>query len=229
LERIREYCRCLAWDLSRKARFRDQVDGDYVQLIYMTSPLHDIGKVGIRDGILRKPGPLTAEEFEIMKQHTVIGSETLEAAASAHPGARYLGMARDIARSHHEHFNGAGYPDGLEGEAIPLCARIVTLADVYDALTTKRVYKPAFGHAKARQIILENRGRHFDPDIVDAFLDNEIRFTSIREQFASDANEKGDGQYRSVNPASSASAETLLATVVPGMGPAPGSCTGPLT
>jgi putative two-component system response regulator len=231
-----------------------------VQLIYMTSPLHDIGKVGIRDGILRKPGPLTPEEFEIMKQHTLIGSETLEAAASAHPGAKYLRMARDIARSHHEHFDGSGYPDGLEGEAIPLCARIVTLADVYDALTSKRVYKPAFEHANARQIIQENRGKHFDPDIVDAFLDNEIRFTSIREQFNSDARDKGDGltmpegpgtdpqsvsgsaaigpvrhfasgeprQYRTVNPASSASAETLLVTEVPGMGPTPGSCTGPL-
>jgi putative two-component system response regulator len=260
LERIRDYCRCLAWDLSRKARFRHEVDGDYVQLIYMTSPLHDIGKVGIRDGILRKPGPLTPEEFEIMKQHTLIGSETLEAAASAHPGAKYLRMARDIARSHHEHFDGSGYPDGLEGEAIPLCARIVTLADVYDALTSKRVYKPAFEHANARQIIQENRGKHFDPDIVDAFLDNEIRFTSIREQFNSDARDKGDGltmpegpgtdpqsvsgsaaigpvrhfasgeprQYRTVNPASSASAETLLVTEVPGMGPTPGSCTGPL-
>jgi putative two-component system response regulator len=225
LERIREYCRSLARDLSRKERFRDQVDGDYVQLIYMTSPLHDIGKVGIPDRILLKAGPLTREEFEVMKQHTAIGSETLEAAARAHPGAKYLGMARDIARSHHERFHGGGgYPDGLTGESIPLCARIVALADVYDALTTKRPYKPAFGHDKACQIILEGRGTHFDPDIVDAFLDNEHRFTPIREQFAS-----GDArQYRSVNPASSASAETLLVTEVPATAPTPGNCMGPL-
>lgn len=202
LERIREYCRSLAWDISHNARFREQVDGDYVQLIYMTSPLHDIGKVGIADHILLKPGPLTPEEFEAMKQHTVIGSQTLEAAARAHAGAKYLCMARDIARSHHERFNGGGYPDGLAGEAIPLCARIVALADVYDALTTKRVYKPAFGHEKACRIILEDRGKHFDPDIVDAFLHSERRFTTIREQFASDAREKRDSRDLPEPPAS---------------------------
>jgi putative two-component system response regulator len=184
LERIREYCRVVADSLSRQKRFRDQMDGDYVQLIYMTSPLHDIGKVGIPDRILLKTGPLSREEFEIMKQHTIVGSRTLEAAASAHPEARFLGMARDIARSHHERFDGSGYPDGLAGESIPLCGRIVALADVYDALTTKRVYKPAFRHEKARAIILQESGTHFDPDVVAAFLDNEDRFVEIRDQFA---------------------------------------------
>lgn len=122
LERIREYCRSLASDLSRKVKFRDQMDGAYVELIYMTSPLHDIGKVGIPDRVLLKPSRLTREEFEVMKQHTVIGSQTLEAATHAHPGAKYLGMAQDIVRSHHERFEGGGYPDGLAGEEIPLCA-----------------------------------------------------------------------------------------------------------
>ncbi|MHB1033308.1 MAG: response regulator [Pirellulales bacterium] len=190
LERIREYCRVIADDLSRKKKFRERVDGDYVQLIYLTSPLHDIGKVGISDRILFKPGPLNEEEFEVMKQHTVIGSRTLDAAAYAYPEAKFLCMARDIARSHHERFDGGGYPDGLAGENIPLCGRIVALADVYDALTTKRVYKPAFSHEKARAIILDGMGSHFDGDIVDAFVANEKRFVAIREEFA--AREESD-------------------------------------
>jgi len=184
LERMREYCRVLADHLSLQEKFRDEVDGDFVQLIYMTSPLHDVGKVGIPDKILLKPGPLTAEEFEIMKRHTVIGSKTLDAALDLHPEAKFLCMARDIARSHHERFDGSGYPDGLAGEDIPLCGRIVALADVYDALTTKRVYKPAFGHDKSREIILKGMGTHFDPDVVKAFLENEDRFAEILEQFA---------------------------------------------
>ncbi len=184
LERMREYCRVIAEHLSQQARFREEVDGDYVQLIYMTSPLHDIGKVGIPDRVLLKPGKLTREEFEIMKQHPEIGARTLDAAVAAHPEAKFLCMARDIARCHHEKFDGSGYPAGLAGEAIPLCGRIVALADVYDALTTKRVYKPAFSHETAVAIIREGRGRHFDPDIVDAFEANLERFVAIREQFA---------------------------------------------
>jgi len=183
LERMREYCRVLADHLSRQGKYRGQVDGNYVQLIYMTSPLHDIGKVGIPDAILMKPGPLTPEEFEIMKQHTVIGSKTLDSAVHAHPEAQFLCMARDIARSHHERFDGSGYPDGLAAEAIPLCGRIVALADVYDALTTKRIYKPAFSHEKSREIILDGMGSHFDPEIVSAFLENESHFVEIWEQF----------------------------------------------
>jgi putative two-component system response regulator len=189
LERMRAYCQVLADQLSLEEKYRDQVDGDYVQLIYMTSPLHDIGKVGIPDKILLKAGPLTPDEFEIMKQHTVIGSKTLDAAARAHPEAKFLCMARDIARSHHERFDGTGYPDGLAGEDIPLCGRIVALADVYDALTTKRVYKPAFTHEKSRTIILDEMGGHFDPDIVRAFLQNEDHFVEILQHFA--AREEG--------------------------------------
>jgi putative two-component system response regulator len=184
LERMREYCRVIAHHLAQQAKFRDQVDGNYVRLIYMTSPLHDIGKVGIPDRILLKTGPLSREEFEIMKQHTVIGARTLDAAVSAHPEAEFLGMAREIARCHHEKFDGSGYPGGLVGEEIPLCGRIVALADVYDALTTKRVYKPAFSHEQAVAIVEEGRGKHFDPDIVDAFWDNEDEFVAIHEQLA---------------------------------------------
>jgi putative two-component system response regulator len=184
LERMREYCRVLADHLSTQDKFREEVDSDYVQLMYMTSPLHDVGKVGIPDKILLKPGPLTAEEFEIMKRHTVVGSKTLDAALDLHPEAKFLCMARDIARSHHERYDGSGYPDGLMGEDIPLCGRIVALADVYDALTTKRVYKPAFSHEKSREIIVKGMGSHFDPDIVKAFLACEDRFVEILERFA---------------------------------------------
>jgi putative two-component system response regulator len=182
---MREYCKVIAEHLSQQEQFRNDVDGDYVQLLYMTSPLHDIGKVGIPDRILLKPGSLNHDEFEIMKQHAVIGANTLGAAAAAYPEAKFLCMARDIAATHHERFDGTGYPLGLAGENIPLCGRIVALADVYDALTTKRIYKAAFSHEKARAIILEGVGRHFDPDIVDAFLANEDRFLEIHNQFAS--------------------------------------------
>lgn len=182
LERMREYCRVLAEHLSTLEKYRGLVDADYVRTIYLTSPLHDIGKVGIPDHVLLKPGRLTPEEFEIMKQHAVIGSVTLEAAVESHPSAEYLRFARDIAWSHHEKYNGTGYPRGLKGDQIPLCGRIVAVADVYDALTTKRIYKPAFSHEKARTIIVDGRGRDFDPDVVDAFLSREKDFIAIKQQ-----------------------------------------------
>ncbi len=182
LERIREYSLILARHLSTLPKFESFVDGDYIQLLYLTSPLHDIGKVGIPDSVLLKPGRLTAEEFEIMKQHVLIGGRTLEAALEMHPRAKYLQVARDIAFTHHEKFDGSGYPHGLSGEAIPLCGRIVALSDVYDALTTRRVYKPAYSHEVARGIILDGRGTHFDPDVVDAFMANEEQFITVKDQ-----------------------------------------------
>lgn len=189
LERIREYCRVLAEDLSRQDAYRDQIDGEFVNLMYMTSPLHDIGKVGIPDAILLKPGRLTAEEFDVMKRHTLIGGQTLESLAAAQPDAEYLAMARDIALTHHEKFDGSGYPYGLAGDEIPLCGRITALADVYDALTTRRVYKPEYGHEVARELILEGRDCHFDPDIVDSFLRCEAEFVAIHRRFADHATE----------------------------------------
>jgi putative two-component system response regulator len=173
LERMREYCRILGDELSRHPKYCETIDADYVRTLYLTSPLHDIGKVGIPDEVLLKPGRLTPEEFEVMKQHSRIGGETLDAALEAHPKAEYLRLARDIAWTHHERYDGAGYPRGLKGNEIPLCGRIVAVADVYDALTTKRVYKPAFTHEHARSIIIEGRGTQFDPDVVDAFLARE--------------------------------------------------------
>lgn len=182
LERIRAYCLLLAQQLGRVEKYKDVIDGDYVQMLYLTSPLHDIGKVGIPDNVLLKPGRLTPEEFEVMKQHAVIGGATLSAAVEAHPRAKYLQMARDIAISHHEKYDGTGYPHGLRNDEIPLCGRIVALSDVYDALTTARVYKPAYSHEVARNIILEGNGTHFDPDIVTAFLVVEEKFIETKEQ-----------------------------------------------
>jgi len=183
LERMREYSRILAEELSLWPQHCETIDGDYVQIIYQTSPLHDIGKVGVPDAVLLKPGRLTPEEHKIMQRHTLLGGETLARVAEEWPDARFLTMAQDIALSHHERFDGAGYPRGLKGNEIPLCARIVALADVYDALTSKRVYKPAFEHEKARAIIFEGLGTQFDPDVVRAFLNREQEFIRVAEQF----------------------------------------------
>ena len=182
LERMREYCRVLAEQLGRDIRFKDSIDGDFIQLLYLTSPLHDIGKVGVPDRVLLKPGRLNDEETAVIRRHTVIGGQTLDAAAQAHPEADFLQMARDIAWFHHERYDGTGYPVGLAGTDIPLTARIVALADVYDALTTQRVYKPAYSHEIAREIIIDEKGRHFDPDVVDAFLQTESTFVEIRRR-----------------------------------------------
>ncbi len=184
LERIREYSKALAQRLAQHGAYSDLIDADFVRSIYSTSPLHDIGKVGIPDSVLLKPGKLTPAEFEIMKEHAEIGRQTLEDALKAHPNAHYLREARDIAWCHHERFDGTGYPRQLSGDEIPLSARIVTVCDVYDALTSKRHYKPAFTHEKSRQIILDGKGTHFDPEIVDAFLAIEEQFKAIRKKFS---------------------------------------------
>ncbi len=181
LERVRTYSRIIAEHLLKLPKYREQVNAEFVRLIYLTSPLHDIGKVAVPDQILLKPGPLTEEEFSVMKTHTTRGAETLDAALKQYPSARFLRMARDIAASHHEWYDGSGYPRGLAGQAIPLAARIVALADAYDALTSKRVYKDAFTHEKARAAVIKGRGTHFDPDVVDAFLANETKFIAVQQ------------------------------------------------
>jgi len=184
LERMRCYAKILARHLASWPKFAGVVDADYVRTIYLTSPLHDIGKVGIPDSVLLKPGRLSDREFEIMKQHTLIGAETLDAALREHPGAGFLRMGRDIALSHHERWDGSGYPRGAAGQRIPLCGRIVAVADVYDALSAKRVYKDAFSHDVARSIIASEAGTHFDHDVVKAFLATEDEFVKVRNQFA---------------------------------------------
>lgn len=182
LERVQGYVRILAEHLSAREKFRGVIDDDYIRLIYQTSPLHDIGKVGIPDSILLKAGKLTEREFAVMKTHAQIGAQTLDAALQRFPNAKFLQMARSIAASHHEKFDGTGYPNGLAGENIPLCGRIVALADVYDALTSRRVYKPPMSHDQAREIIVRDSGSHFDPEIVAAFLSHEAEFDAIRKE-----------------------------------------------
>lgn len=191
LERVREYVRILADELCRAGKYRDQIDADFVRLIYLTSPLHDIGKVGVPDQVLLKPGPLTASERSCMQQHAALGAQTLGAALAAHPSAEFLRMAQDIAWSHHERFDGDGYPRKLAGEDIPLCGRIMAVADVYDALTTRRVYKPAYSHDVARQIILEGSGAQFDPHVVEAFAVCEPEFVTISRRLANDVTTEG--------------------------------------
>ncbi len=185
LERIREYCRTLAEGLSISETYSHKVDADYIQAIYITSPLHDIGKVGIPDNILLKPGKLTPSEFELMKQHAEIGRATLEDALRAYPSAGFLQVARDIAWTHHERWDGSGYPRGLRGREIPLCGRIVAVSDVYDAITSKRSYKPALSHDEAVREIVRGRGTAFDPDVVEAFLRRERDFIQIKQQLNS--------------------------------------------
>ena len=170
LERIQCFCQILATQLALEGPYRDQMHKEFIDDLFLSSMLHDIGKVGIPDSILLKPASLTEREFEIMKEHAAIGADAMDKAAGLTNHGSFLSMAAQIARYHHERFNGTGYPEGLAGQQIPLAARIVALADVYDALMSKRVYKPAFMPEVAKQMIIDERGEHFDPAIVDAFL-----------------------------------------------------------
>lgn len=184
LERVRSYCRILVDRLADQKKLGYPESMDYARMIYLTSPLHDIGKLGVPDCVLLKPGRLSDREFDIMKTHTTVGAETLDGALREFPDATFLRMARDIAVSHHERFDGTGYPAGLAGDDIPLCGRVAALADVYDALTTKRVYKNAFEHEVSKSIIVEESASHFDPDVVAAFLDMEEKFIEVAERFS---------------------------------------------
>lgn len=199
LERVQRYSLVLSRELAVDSPYSNLITPDFIRLIYQTSPLHDIGKVGIPDSVLQKPGKLTPEEFEIMKQHTVIGANAIRATLEHAPSARFLQMALEIAISHHEKFDGSGYPFGLSGQNIPLSGRIIALVDVYDALTTKRIYKPAFPHLKAREIIIEGRGKHFDPVIVDAFLSVEVEFDTIRIMLSEECSEAVPAQAFATN------------------------------
>lgn len=180
LERVRVYTRLLALEICGRPGF-EEVTGEYVRTIYLTSPLHDIGKVAIPDAVLQKPGRFTDEEFAIMKTHTIHGAATLHAALDEHPGAAFLQMAYEIALTHHERWDGSGYPHGLKGREIPLCGRIMAIADVYDALTSKRVYKPPFAHEQACAMIRDSSGSHFDPELVAAFVQLQDQFAKARE------------------------------------------------
>ena len=180
LHRTQEYVRTLAEGLRSHPRFAHYLDQKTIDALVQSAPLHDIGKVGIPDHVLLKPGKLTPDEWEIMKTHAVLDCNAIaQAEADAAKPVGFLAIAKLIARSHHEKWNGSGYPDGLAGDDIPIAARLMALADVFDALTCKRIYKPAFSFDEASRIIVEGKGAHFDPDVVDTFVRHYDRFTAI--------------------------------------------------
>ena len=186
IRRTQNYVRALALALrDQKPRFREQLSDHMIDMLYKSAPLHDIGKIGIPDRILLKPGRFEGDEFEIMKTHTTLGRDAIQHAEDQlGMPVEFLQYAKEIAYGHQEKWDGSGYPLGLAGEAIPLSARIMAVADVYDALISRRVYKDGMPHEKALGIMREGRGSHFDPDIVDVFLGMADEFQRIAQRFA---------------------------------------------
>jgi len=187
LERLPLYTEMLAAALAAHPRHRGVLSRDMLGVLPRASTLHDVGKLGISETILRKAGRLTPQEFAIMKRHTTTGGRTLQELLHRAPGNVFLALGRDIALYHHERWDGAGYPFGLRGARIPLVARIVALADVYDALTSERPYKPAYSHAAAWRFIVSQAGAHFDPDVVEAFLARADDFRRLRANHGADS------------------------------------------
>ncbi|MBC3916346.1 two-component system response regulator [Undibacterium sp. CY18W] len=184
IRRTQNYVAALARKLQNHPRFHAELTDENIELLYKSAPLHDIGKVGIPDNILLKPDKLTSEEFEVMKLHTVYGRETIISVETyLGESNEFLQFAREITYSHQEKWDGSGYPENLAGDAIPLSARLMAVADVYDALISKRVYKPAFSHEEAIDIMRKGSGSHFDPDILEAFLQISDEFNQIAHQF----------------------------------------------
>lgn len=183
LERVREYCTLISKELKKTKQYSSVIDDQFINNIYTASPLHDIGKVGIPDSILLKKDGLTPDEWEIMKTHSTIGAETLRAVAKQHPNNTFIRAGIDIAESHHEKWDGSGYPHGQKEQDIPLVARIVALSDVYDALTSRRCYKEAYSHQESCEIIVSEKRKHFDPAIVDIFVAVNDQFHNIRTAY----------------------------------------------
>ncbi len=179
IERTQEYCKVLAEKLGRNDGYKEAIDDDYLANIYQAAALHDIGKVAVPDNILLKPGRLSAEEFEMIKNHSSVGAQILNLTAERYPWNDYLNMGVDIALYHHEKWDGSGYPKGLSEKDIPLCGRIMAVADVYDALRNERPYKKGYSHTETVEIIKKDSGKHFDPDIVKHFVDIEDIFAEI--------------------------------------------------
>ncbi len=196
LDRIKTYVSLLSEDL---AQHIPEIDQKFIRNLELASSLHDIGKVGIPDSILLKPGRLTSLEREIMEEHAVIGGDCLEAIQMRLGDNDFMEIAKNVAYSHHERWDGTGYPHGAVGENVPLEARIVAVADVYDALTSKRPYKRAMSHEESRAIIVSGSGTQFDPEVVAAFLRNEDAFQaiSLRQQFVNDDDATSEFQKRS--------------------------------
>ena len=205
IRRTQFYVKALTNKLRTHPRFQDYLNDSTIDLLFRSAPLHDIGKVGIPDRILLKPGRFDADEFEIMKTHTTLGRDAIQAAENA-LGLKvdFLALAKEIAYSHQEKWDGSGYPEGLRGEAIPISARFMAVADVYDALISRRIYKPSMPHAQAVATIVSGKGTHFDPDMVDAFVEIQAEFQAIAELYTdSDANlQQKEKQLGVLRPAS---------------------------
>jgi len=181
LERVQKMCRLLTTQLKlEEAAEADLLSDAFIEMLYHASPLHDIGKVGISDLVLLKPDKLTAAEFDIIKTHPIIGAETLAAVYREHPN-ELLKIGIEIARYHHERWDGAGYPEGLSGEQIPLSARIMAVVDAYDAICSRRVYKEAMTHEEACKIIARDSGKHFDPRLAAVFLNSEQKIRLLHQ------------------------------------------------
>ena len=184
IKRTQHYVRTLADHMAELPGYQRILSRNMIEMLYLSAPLHDVGKVSTPDSILFKAGPLTPEEFEQMKLHTVHGRDLLSAAERRLGSDSFLRIAHDIAYCHHERWDGKGYPRGIRGEAIPLSARLMSVADVYDALTSRRVYKPALPHEEVVSIICAGRNTQFDPDVVDAFIATGETFRDIARRFA---------------------------------------------
>ena len=189
IKRTQNYVLLLARTLRESSKYRALLDDETIDLFYKSAPLHDIGKVGVPDGILLKPGKLSETEFEEMKKHAVIGRNAIRATEKKLGSGSFLRFAHDIAYTHHEKWDGRGYPQALKGEEIPLCGRLMALADAYEALISQRIYKPPLTHEEAVRIIVKDKGTHFDPDIVDAFLTVSEEFRIIAREYADSENQ----------------------------------------
>ncbi|MEW6220470.1 MAG: HD domain-containing phosphohydrolase [Thermodesulfobacteriota bacterium] len=194
IQRTKYYVRLLAEALRRQPRFQKALDEESLELLYKSAPLHDIGKVGVPDHILFKPGPLSAEEFTAMQKHAEYGANAIRRTEEKLPADSFLAFARQIAQTHHERWDGTGYPGGLRGDAIPLGGRLMALADVYDALISRRVYKAPLSHRRAVEIIIQGDGRtrpsHFDPEVLAVFAEQEAMFRQIAFEHADSQEER---------------------------------------
>ncbi len=184
IKRTKAYVECLANYLSRDEKYAHALSKENIEWIVKSAPLHDIGKIGVPDSILLKPGKLTESEFEEMKKHTLYGKDAIKLVQEEMGYDNFLKYGEEIAFTHHEKWDGSGYPRGLIGDEIPVPGRIMALADVYDALVNARVYKAAFSKEEAKKIILEGKGSHFDPSVVDAFISLESKFTEIANKYS---------------------------------------------
>lgn len=183
IKRTQHYVRAIAEHLMKTSQYEEVLTQDYIDMLFVSAPLHDIGKVGVPDNILLKQGKLSPEEMTLMKRHAELGKQMIYDSWQNAESDDFLEIAGEIALTHHEKWDGTGYPFGLSGQEIPLSGRIMSVADVYDALTSERCYKPAFSHDAAKAIMLESRAVAFDPEVLDAFLDIEDNILAIAATF----------------------------------------------